>query len=244
MVEIGPGPGALTRALLLEGAERVIAVERDRRCLPALEEIAARWPEQLTVIEGDALSAEVSAAIAAARGGATAKIVANLPYNIGTELVVRWLRDGNGAAGRGAWPSWWERAVLMLQREVADRIAAAPGSKTYGRLSVLTAWRADSEILFDVSPRAFTPAPKVTSSILRLTPRAQAGDCALEALERVTAAAFSQRRKMLRGALKSLTARDGAALDLEALLHQAGVAPDARAETLSLSDFVALAQRL
>lgn len=234
VVEIGPGPGGLTRALLLEGAAHVIAIERDARCLPALEEIAERWPGRLSIIEGDALHEDPAARL----NGRDAKIVANLPYNIGTELLVRWLR---GQGGGGAWPSWWRSATVMLQREVADRVVAEPGGRAYGRLSVLTSWRATARIAFEVGPQAFTPPPKVRSAVLSIQPRVEPpAPCRLEALERVAAAAFSQRRKMLRSALKGLSHELG--LEPEVWLSAAGVVPTARAETIDIHGFAALAR--
>jgi len=223
--EVGPGPGGLTRALLAAGAKRVVAVERDERCLDALAEIAAHWPDRLTVIEGDALEVDPGEHLTG-----PAKIVANLPYNIGTELLVRWI-------GGDAWPPFWRSATLMFQKEVAERIAAQPGSKAYGRLSVLAQWRSEVDIPFTVSPKAFTPPPKVTSAIVRLTPRETplaATDRAT--LERVTAAAFNQRRKMLRQSLKALGG------DPKTHLSKAGVAEERRAETLTIAEFCALAR--
>jgi 16S rRNA (adenine1518-N6/adenine1519-N6)-dimethyltransferase len=202
-----------------------VAVERDERCLPALEEVAARWPGRLQVAPGDALALDHAALV-----GRPAAVVANLPYNVGTELLVRWLRTD--------WPPWWSRLTLMFQKEVAERIVAAPRTPAYGRLAVLAGWRTEARILFDVSPRAFTPPPKVTSAIVSLTPRAEPlAPAPLTALERVTAAAFGQRRKMLRQALKPLG-------DAQALLAEAAVDPTARAETLDIEAFCALARAL
>ncbi len=224
VLEIGPGPGGLTRALLMNGARRVVAVERDARCLPALAEIAARWPGRLEVVAGDALSLDAAPMLAR-----PAAIVANLPYNIGTELLVRWLRAD--------FPPWWTQMTLMFQREVAERIVAAPGSDAYGRLSVLAGWRTQAHIMFDIPASAFTPPPKVTSSVVSITPRAApVAEASLEALEAVTAAAFGQRRKMLRQALKTL------GCDPAPLLAAAGVEPTARAETLAVEAFCALAR--
>ena len=226
VLEIGPGPGGLTRALLAHGARRVVAIERDSRCLAALEEIAAHWPGRLTIVEGDALAVDHAALVAPG-----ARIVANLPYNIGTELLLRWLR--------GPWPPFWAGLTLMFQREVAERITAKPGTDHYGRLSVLCGWRSEAHILFDVPASAFTPPPKVTSSVVSLKPRAEPLHPArLEALEAVTAAAFGQRRKMLRQALKTL------GRDPLPLLAAAGVDPTARAETLDIAAFCALARAL
>ena len=193
IVEIGPGPGGLTRALLALGARRVIAIERDPRCLPALGEIAQHYPGRLRVIEGDALRIDIAREL----DGSPARIVANLPYNIATALLVAWLTVD-------PWPPWFDRLTLMFQREVAERIVAEPGSKSYGRLSVLAGWRTQARILFDIAPSAFVPPPKVTSSLLQLVPRAAPLPCDLRALERVAAAAFGQRRKMLRQSLRSL----------------------------------------
>ena len=197
VAEIGPGPGGLTRALLAEGAARVIAVEKDVRCLPALAAIAAHYPDRLTVIEGDALDVDWPSLLPA---GQKARIVANLPYSVATPLLIGWLKTE-------PWPPWWDRMVLMFQREVAERIVAQPGTKSYGRLAVLSQWRAETRILFHLPPRAFTPPPKVESSRRRV-PRQRAapldaGGAAM--LERVTAAAFGQRRKMLRASLKGLS---------------------------------------
>jgi 16S rRNA (adenine1518-N6/adenine1519-N6)-dimethyltransferase len=226
-VEIGPGPGGLTRALLAEGAKRVIAVERDRRAVAALQEIAAHYPGRLEIVEGDAL-------IFNARNhgiAAPARVVANLPYNIATALLVGWLTAE-------PWPPWYEALVLMFQREVAERIVAKPGSKTYGRLSVLAGWRCEAKILFHVSPRAFVPAPKVTSALVRLIPRAAPLPCDAAALQKVTEAAFGQRRKMLRQSLKSLGG------DTTALLDAADIAPTARAEEIAVEGFVKLARNI
>jgi 16S rRNA (adenine1518-N6/adenine1519-N6)-dimethyltransferase len=228
--EVGPGPGGLTRALLQEGAARVIAVERDQRCLPALAEIAAARPGQLDVVEADAL-ALVEADLLAARGAnPPVSVVANLPFNAGTALLIKWLSVA-------AWPPWWSSLTLMFQKEVAQRICAKPGSDAYGRLSVLSAWRTRAHILFDVSARAFVPPPKVTSAVLRIEPlTAPRYHAQLPDLEAVTAAAFGQRRKMLRGSLKSLTPQ------AEALLAAAEVDGTGRAEDLDLSQFCALAK--
>jgi 16S rRNA (adenine1518-N6/adenine1519-N6)-dimethyltransferase len=228
--EVGPGPGGLTRALLMEGAARVIAVERDERCLPALEDIARAFPNRLTIVSGDALAID-EAKLFAEHGIATPiRIAANLPYNIGSALLVKWLTQRQ-------WPPFWESLTLMFQREVAERIVAAPASKAYGRLSILTQWRSRAKILFDVSPRAFTPPPKVTSAILQVEPLAEPiAPARLTDLEAVTAAAFGHRRKMLRQSLKSL------APDAEALLAAAGIDPTERAERLTIADFAALAR--
>ena len=227
VVEIGPGPGGLTRALLAGGAARVIAVERDPRCLAALEEIAAHWPGRLTVLEGDALEIDLAAHI----GGERVRICANLPYNVGTELLVRWLTPAQ-------WPPWWESLTLMFQREVAERITAQPGGKAYGRLAVLAQWRAASRICFNVGPSAFTPAPSVSSAVVHVRPAPAPQGVAPRTLERVTAAAFAQRRKMLRQSLKALTPSP------ETLLADAGIDPTRRAETLSVDEFLTLARRV
>ncbi|MGU3541533.1 16S rRNA (adenine(1518)-N(6)/adenine(1519)-N(6))-dimethyltransferase RsmA [Methylobacterium sp. A52T] len=227
VVEVGPGPGGLTRALLAEGAARVVAIERDPRALPALAEIAAHYPGRLEVVDADALAFDPRPLV----GEAPARIVANLPYNVGTALLTGWL-DGE------AWPPWWDQAVLMFQREVAERIVAGPEERAdYGRLGVLCGWRTEAEILFDVSPSAFVPPPKVTSSVVRLVPRAQPLPCRAGALEAVTRAAFGQRRKMLRQSLKALTPEAGA------LLAAAGLSETARAEEIPVSGFVDLANR-
>ena len=225
--EVGPGPGGLTRGLLMEGARHVLAVEKDPRCLPALEEIAAAAPGRLTVLRGDALEVDPRDHLTP-----PIRIVANLPYNVGTELLVRWLTPP-------VWPPAWESLTLMFQREVAERIVAAPGSKAYGRLAVLAQWRCDARIALALPPAAFTPPPKVASSVVHLAalpePRFPAPAATLQ---RVTAAAFNQRRKMLRAALKGL------APDIEDRLAEAGIAPTARAETVSIEKFCALARAL
>jgi len=225
VIEVGPGPGGLTRALLAEGAKRVIAIERDERAVAALAEIAAHYPGRLEIVSGDALAFDPRPHLR----GERARIVANLPYNIATALLVDWLTAE-------PWPPWYDMLVLMFQREVAERIVAKPGSKTYGRLSVLAGWRTEAKILFDVAPSAFVPAPKVTSSVVRLIPRAAPLACDAGALQRVTEAGFGQRRKMLRQSLKSL------GVDALALLDQAGIEPTARAEEISVDGFVALAR--
>jgi len=227
--EVGPGPGGLTRALLALGAARVIAVERDDRAIAALQEIAALYPDRLDIVAADALSFDAAERLDQRQG--PARIVANLPYNIATALLVSWL-------GVEPWPPWYDCAVLMFQREVAERIVAAPGSKSYGRLSVLTQWRCEARIMFDVNASAFVPPPKVTSSVVRLIPRGAPLPCERRLLERVTQAAFGQRRKMLRQSLRSLGA------DTAALLEAAKLEPTARAEDIAVSGFVALAQAL
>jgi 16S rRNA (adenine1518-N6/adenine1519-N6)-dimethyltransferase len=266
VVEIGPGPGGLTRALLEQGA-RVIAVERDARCLPALEEIAAHYPGRLTIVEGDALEIDVAALVRTyagvipdaretsdressasamspdldSRSGfqpvgndnrGSARICANLPYNIATALLTRWVEAE-------PWPSVFDRYVLMFQKEVALRIVATPKERAdYGRLAVLCGWRTKARILFDVSPAAFTPPPKVTSSVVELTPSPKPLECDPRALSRVTQAAFGQRRKMLRQSLKSL------GVDASALLAAAGIEETKRAEEIDVVGFVALAREL
>ena len=227
VVEIGPGPGGLTRALLALGARRVVAVERDDRAMAALAEIAARYPGRLDVLAGDALSVDLGDAL----GPERARIVANLPYNIATALLVNWLTAE-------PWPPWYDSMVLMFQREVAERIVAKPGGKSYGRLAVLAGWRTEARILFDVAPSAFVPPPKVTSSVVRLVPRPVPLECDSTLLQRVTEAAFGQRRKMLRQSLKSL------GLDPMPLLEAAGLEPTARAEEISVEGFVNLARAL
>ena len=229
VVEVGPGPGGLTRALLAGGA-RVVAIERDRRCLAALAEIAERWPGRLTVLEGDAMRVDPRPHLEP-HLGARPRIVANLPYNVGTALLVGWL-------GGEAWPPWWESLTLMFQREVAERIVAPPGSKAYGRLSVLAQWRAQARIAFEVSPQAFTPPPKVTSAVVHIRPGDQPPGVAPARLEAITGAAFQQRRKMLRQSLRSVMA------DPPAVLAAAGIDPVRRAETLSVAEFLALARAL
>jgi 16S rRNA (adenine1518-N6/adenine1519-N6)-dimethyltransferase len=226
-VEIGPGPGGLTRALIASGARRVIAVERDSRAVAALGEIAARYPGRLTVIPGDALAVDI---VDCLDGGPT-RIVANLPYNISTALLVRWLCTE-------PWPPWFDMMVLMFQREVAERIVAKPGDKQFGRLAVLAGWRTEAKIMFDVAPSAFVPPPKVTSSVVRLVPRASPLPCTRTTLERVTAAAFGQRRKMLRQSLRSL------GIDPAPLFAAAAIDPAARAEDIPVAGFVALANAL
>jgi 16S rRNA (adenine1518-N6/adenine1519-N6)-dimethyltransferase len=224
VIEIGPGPGGLTRALLAEGARRVVAIERDPRCLAALGELAAHYPGRLQLVEGDALALDAAALTEPPR-----KIVANLPYNIATALLLRWLdRIGD-----------YDSLTLMFQREVAERLVAAPRRPAYGRLSVLVQWLTEPKILFDLPPRAFVPSPKVTSSVVALIPRAAPlAPADKPTLERVTAAAFGQRRKMLRSSLKAL------GVPVEKLLAGAGIPPTARAEELSVADFCALARAL
>lgn len=227
VLEIGPGPGGLTRGLLAEGARRVLAVEKDSRCLPVLEEIASAYPDRLQVINGDALEIDPLQYLTP-----PVRVVANLPYNVGTELLVRWLTPKD-------WPPFWQSLTLMFQREVAERIVAQPGSKAYGRLAILAQWRAKAQIVLSLPPGAFTPPPKVSSAVVHLEalpePRYPA-DAAT--LSRVVAAAFNQRRKMLRASLK------GVSPDIEEHLHAAGIPPTERAEQVSLEAFCALARSL
>lgn len=223
VVEIGPGPGGLTRALLANGVEHLTVVEKDKRCLGALEAISAHYPGRLTIVEADALKVD----LAGVARGRPLKVVANLPYNIGTQLLLNWI------VGAPAWPPVWTSLTLMFQREVAERIVASPGTDHYGRLGVLCGWRCRSRILFDVPPEAFTPPPKVTSSVVSIVPREAPIAVALARLEAVTASAFGQRRKMLRQSLKPLGG--------EALLAKAGIDPQRRAETLSVAEFCRLA---
>jgi len=227
IVEIGPGPGGLTRALLASGARRVIAVEHDARALPALEDISRRYPGRLEVVCADAQTFDPRPLL----HGDRAKIVANLPYNIATALLVGWLSIE-------PWPPWYDMMVLMFQREVAERIVAHESDEAYGRLGVLANWRAETKLLFDISPAAFVPQPKVTSSLVRLIPRQAPEACERRALEQVSAAAFGQRRKMLRQSLKSLPA------DPARLAAAAHVDPTRRAETVPVSGFVAMAREL
>jgi 16S rRNA (adenine1518-N6/adenine1519-N6)-dimethyltransferase len=231
IIEVGPGPGGLTRALLAEGAGRVIAIERDRRCLAALAEVQAHYPGRLEVIEADALEIDMPSLVGGPDGTGRARIIANLPYNVATPLLVGWLRAE-------PWPAWWESATLMFQREVAERIVARPGDDAYGRLGVLTGWRTEAKIAFDVARQAFVPPPKVTSSVVHLVPREKPLAVDKDALEKVVAAAFNQRRKMLRSSLKSVAA------DPEALLAAAGIEPTRRAEEIDVAGFVALANAL
>ena len=226
VIEVGPGPGGLTRALLAEGAEKVIAIERDRRCLDALAEIAAHYPGRLEVIEGDAMQVDMSK-LATGR----VRIAANLPYNIGTPLLLGWLQSE-------PWPPFYEKMTLMFQREVAERIVATPKDDAYGRLGVICGWRSEARILFDISPKAFTPPPKVVSSVVEVVPRQTPLACSRAKLERVTAAAFGQRRKMLRQSLKSL------GTDPLPLLAAAGIVETARAEEIDVAGFVRLANAL
>jgi 16S rRNA (adenine1518-N6/adenine1519-N6)-dimethyltransferase len=227
--EVGPGPGGLTRALLSEGAARVIAVERDRRAIPALREIAAAKPGRLEIVESDALSMDEPALLAEHGARLPVPVCANLPFNAGTALLVKWLST--------AWPPWWANLTLMFQKEVADRVCANAGDAAYGRLSVLAQWRTRSRILFEISPRAFVPPPKVTSAVLRIDPLPAARfEAELADLEAVTAAAFGQRRKMLRGSLRTLTR------NVDELLQAAGISGTVRPEELDIAQFCALAR--
>ncbi|UVF18017.1 16S rRNA (adenine(1518)-N(6)/adenine(1519)-N(6))-dimethyltransferase RsmA [Microvirga terrae] len=225
VIEVGPGPGGLTRAILAAGAGKVIAIERDTRCLPALAEIAERYPGRLNVVEADALQFDPRPLA----GNGLVRIIANLPYNVGTALLTGWLTGE-------AWPPWWASLTLMFQREVAERIVADESDpKNYGRLGVLCGWRTQARILFDVPPSAFVPPPKITSSVVHLTPRADPLPCRIGALEAVTRAAFGQRRKMLRQSLKSI------APEPAAIIEAAGLEETARAENVSVEGYVALA---
>jgi 16S rRNA (adenine1518-N6/adenine1519-N6)-dimethyltransferase len=228
--EVGPGPGGLTRALLMEGAARVIAVERDERCLPALRDIQVAFPGRLEILSADALKIDETTLLREQGVDGDVRIAANLPYNIGSALLVKWLTATT-------WPPFWQSATLMFQREVAERIAAQPGTAAYGRLSVLSQWRARPQILFDVNRSAFTPPPNVTSAVVRIEPLPEpVAPARLADLEAVTAAAFGHRRKMLRQSLKSLTP------DTEGLIRAANLDPTARAERLTVADFAALAR--
>ena len=225
VLEVGPGPGGLTRGLLAEGARRVLAVEKDARCLPALAEVAAAYPGRLQVINGDALEVDVLAHLTPPM-----RVVANLPYNVGTELLIRWLTPES-------WPPFWDSLTLMFQKEVAERIVAKPRSDHYGRLALLVQWRAEAKIVMHLPPEAFTPAPKVHSSVVHITRLAEPRfPCDGKVLQRITAMAFNQRRKMLRSSLKGLGA------DVEGMLVAAGIDPTARAEEISLEKFCALAR--
>lgn len=227
VLEIGPGPGGLTRGLLSEGARKVLAIEKDARCIPALQEIAEAFPDRLEVIEGDALEIDPLAKLTP-----PIRVAANLPYNVGTELLVRWLTPPS-------WPPFWQSLTLMFQKEVAERITAKPGGKAYGRLAVLSQWRSDAQIVLNLPPSAFTPPPKVSSAVVHITalpkPKYEADP---KVLSRVVAAAFNQRRKMLRASLK------GVAPDIEDRLLSAGLKPTDRAEQISVEGFCALAREI
>lgn len=225
VLEVGPGPGGLTRALLANGVQKVIAIERDSRCIPALAEIAEHYPGRLDIIEDDALKVD----FAMVAGDQDVKIIANLPYNIGTPLLINWLLSE-------PWPPYFQSLTLMFQKEVGQRIVALPGSTGYGRLGVLAGWRTEASLAFDVPPQAFTPPPKVTSCVVHLTPRKLPYPCRASTLSRVTQAAFGQRRKMLRQSLKSLGG--------ERLLMACGIDPRRRAETLDIKEFCDLANAL
>ena len=225
VLEVGPGPGGLTRALLAEGARHVLAVEKDERCLPALAEIAAAWPGRVEVVHGDALEVD-----AAARLTPPIRVVANLPYNVGTELLTGWLTPP-------VWPPFWQSLTLMFQKEVAERIVARPGTKAYGRLALLAQWRCEARIVMVLPPEAFTPAPKVHSAVVQLTALpAPLFPADAKVLNRIVAAGFNQRRKMLRASLKGLRP------DIEAMLEGVGIPPTARAEEIGLERFCALAR--
>ena len=227
ILEIGPGPGGLTRSLLHEGARKVVAIEKDNRCIEALEEIQARFPGRLKLLQGDALSTNASEHLAD-----PVRIIANLPYNIGTELLVRWLTSKT-------WPSFWQSMTLMFQKEVANRIVASPGSKAYGRLSVMSQWRCDTKIAFNVPATAFTPPPKVESALVHFEALKEPKFPAeVEVLEFVVSKAFNQRRKMLRGALK------GYFQNVEEGLLSIGVLPTRRAEDITVQEYCAMSQIL
>ncbi len=225
VIEVGPGPGGLTRALLSLGARRVVAIERDERAIGALREVAAHYPGRLEIVSGDALEADYNALV----GPERVRIVANLPYNVGTALLIQWLTAE-------PWPPFYDRMVLMFQREVAERIVAKVGDEAYGRLAVLAGWRTEAKIMFDVAPSNFVPPPNVTSAIVKLEPRDRPIPCDPVALQRVTEAAIGQRRKMLRQSLKSL------GVDAGVLLEAAGIEPTRRAEEIDVAGFVALTQ--
>ena len=235
IVEVGPGPGGLTRALLAQGARRLIAIEKDERCLPALAEIADRAEGRLTVVAADALACDFGAILRDAGVEGRVCVAANLPYNIAVPLLTGWVETE-------PWPPWFDRLTLMFQREVAERIVATPRERAaYGRLSVLCGWRTKARILFDVPASAFTPSPKVTSSVVELAPRAIPADCDPNVLSAVSQSAFGQRRKMLRQSLRSLKGL-GYDIDAASLLREAGLDPTWRAEQLQVEDFVRVAR--
>ena len=225
VIEVGPGPGGLTRAILALGAKKVIAIERDPRCLPALQEIADHYPGRLEVIEGDALKTDFESLAP----GEPVKIISNLPYNVGTQLLVNWLLPGQ-------WPPFWQSLTLMFQKEVGQRIVAREDDNHYGRLGVLCGWRTEAHMAFDIPPQAFTPPPKVTSTVVHLVPIEKPQPCDPDKLEKATQAAFGQRRKMLRQSLKPIGG--------EALLARAEIDPQRRAETLSVEEFCRIANLL
>jgi len=228
LYEVGPGPGGLTRALLAEGAERIVAVEYDPRCIPAIEEIAAAYPGRLSVVHADALTIDEARTLD--MPGGTIRVAANLPYNVGTALLIKWL-------SAPAWPPFWSSLTLMFQREVAERLVAKPGTKAYGRLSVLAQWRSEIRILFNVARSAFVPPPLVASTVVRIEPlAAPVSPAALDDLEAITSATFGQRRKMLRHSLKRLVA------NAEDLVRLAGLDPTARPEQLTVPELAALAR--
>ena len=228
VVEIGPGPGGLTRAILAAGAQHLTVIERDERCLDALHEIKSHYEDRMTVISADALEVDYKSLV---RNGTPAKLIANLPYNVATPLLIGWLKTD-------PWPPWFQSMTLMFQKEVAERIVAVSGDKQYGRLGVLAGWRTTASIMFHIDPKAFTPPPKVTSSVVHLEPIPAPLNCDVKALERITGAAFQQRRKMLRASLKSVFP------DPIPVLTEAGIEPTARAEMLEIADFIKLANRL
>lgn len=225
VIEVGPGPGGLSRAILAAGARHLTVIERDHRCIAALLEISDRYPGRLTIVEDDALRTDYNALVEV---GEEVRLIANLPYNIATPLLIGWLQSE-------PWPPFYQSMTLMFQREVGERIVALAGERHYGRLGVMAGWRTHATLMFDVPPQAFTPAPKVTSSVVHLTPRERPLATSTKALEAITAAAFQQRRKMLRASLRGVFA------DPVRVLETAGIDPTARAETISVADFVALA---
>jgi 16S rRNA (adenine1518-N6/adenine1519-N6)-dimethyltransferase len=225
VLEVGPGPGGLTRGLLIEGARRVLAIEKDPRCIAALEEISAVYPNRLSVLNADALTVDAGALLTS-----PIRVIANLPYNVGTELLIRWLSPA-------IWPPFWQSLTLMFQKEVAERIVARPKTDHYGRLALLAQWRCDAKIVMHLPPEAFTPAPKVHSAVVHLTRLEQprfAADFGI--LQRITAMAFNQRRKMLRSSLKGLHP------NIEIMLTACDIPPTARAEEISLEQFCALSR--
>jgi 16S rRNA (adenine1518-N6/adenine1519-N6)-dimethyltransferase len=226
VVEVGPGPGGLTRSILAAGVAKLVVVERDRRAIPALQEISEAYPGKMVIVEGDALKEDL-----AALAGGPARIIANLPYNVATPLLIGWLKAA-------PWPPWWTSATLMFQKEVAERIVATPEDNAFGRLGVLAGWKTEARILFEVSPKAFVPPPKVTSAIVHLVPRATLAPCDPDILERTVAAAFGQRRKMLRSSLRSMSK------EAEAWLIRAGIEPTRRAEEIDVAGYVRLANAL